>query len=311
MTEMNEPVATCFISYSHADKPLAEALNHGLNAAGYRVWIDTGELRIGDSLLTAISGAIDQVDFLIALVSSDSVASNWCQKEISLAMTGEIARKGITVLPCQVGGVEMPATLTDKLYLKINAAMIDEAVEILDRDMRRHLTPSQPLPNRQRGKRAHWQASAPARASRQWSGSAYDPHVPIKITGVNTGDVGKPRSDGSRGSALYAVPFSLSAVPDAAWAEIFVQHWNSPPRYTTMHRPGTASVSGAQILLSRTTMDEVENYHLATLRLVIDATNRDRLALAEREDHKRDLEAARASAHENSVDEIVTRLKFD
>ncbi|MBV8347921.1 MAG: toll/interleukin-1 receptor domain-containing protein [Mycolicibacterium sp.] len=94
---MTEPVATCFISYSHADKPLAEALSAGLTGAGYQVWIDSGELRIGDSLVAAVSGAIDRVDFLIALVSSTSVKSNWCQKEISLAMTDEIARKGVTV----------------------------------------------------------------------------------------------------------------------------------------------------------------------------------------------------------------------
>lgn len=94
-----DPVAACFISYNHADKPLAEALADGLRRAGYRVWIDSGELRVGDSLVAAISGAIDQVDFVVALVSSTSVESQWCQKEISLAMTGEIAQKGITVLP--------------------------------------------------------------------------------------------------------------------------------------------------------------------------------------------------------------------
>lgn len=58
-------IAACFISYSHADKPLAQALAAGLRARGYRVWIDQGELKIGDSLVTAISAAIDQVDFLI------------------------------------------------------------------------------------------------------------------------------------------------------------------------------------------------------------------------------------------------------
>lgn len=309
--EASDPVATCFISYSHADKPLAEALAEGLRRAGYRVWIDSGELRIGDSLVAAISGAIDQVDFLVALVSSTSVESNWCQKEISLAMTGEIARKGITVLPCQVGGVAMPATLADKLYLQINADKVDAAVATLDRDMRRHLVAPDPLPARKRAQPASKQPSSHARTSRKWTESSFDPHVPVTIAGVDTEGVGRPPNDGSRGSALYRVPFMLSAAPDSAWAELFVRHWDRPPRFTTMHRPGIGSVSGNRIVLNGTTMDEVERYHAETLRLVVEATNRDRRALAEQQDREREAEDAHAADHERSVDEIAQRLRFD
>ena len=307
--EARDPVATCFISYNHADKPLAEGLAEGLRRTGYRVWIDSGELRIGDSLVAAISGAIDQVDFLIALVSSNSVESHWCQKEISLAMTGEIAQKGITVLPCRVGHVAMPPTLTDKLYLAIDPDDIDAAIATLDRDIRRHLAPPDPLPARKRA--APKRSSSQVRTSRNWSESSYDPHVPVTIMGVDTERVGKPRNDGSRGSALYSVPFKLSTVPDGAWAELFVQHWNTPPRFTTMHRPGIASVSGGRIVLNGTTMDEVERYHAETLRLVVDATNRDRQALAERKDRERAAEIDRAADHERSVGEIAQRLRFD
>jgi TIR domain len=309
--EANAPVATCFISYNHADKPLAEALADGLRRAAYRVWIDSGELRIGDSLVAAISGAIDQVDFLVALVSSTSVESNWCQKEISLAMTGEIARKGITVLPCQVGGVAMPATLVDKLYLEIDADKVDEAVATLDRDMRRHLIPTDPLPARKRAQPASKRPSIQARTSRKWAGSSFDPYVPVTITGVDTDGVGKPRNDGSRGSALYRVSFTLSAVPDSAWAELFVRHWDRPPRFTTMHRSGIASVSGDRIVLNGTTMDEVERYHAETLRLVVEVTNKDRRALVEQQDHQRETEIARTAEHQRSVGEITERLRFD
>lgn len=309
--EANEPVATCFISYNHADKRLAEALAEGLRKAGYRVWIDSGELRVGDSLVAAISSAIDQVDFLVALVSPASVESNWCQKEISLAMTGEIAQKGITVLPCQVGGVAMPATLIDKLYLQINADMIDEAVATLDRDMKRHLVPSTPLPPRKRGQAGPKRPSTQAPVLPKRTTSAFNPHTPVAISGVDAQGVGKPRNDGTRGSALYTVPFTLSTAPDVAWAELFVQHWNHPPRFTTMHRPGNASISGDRIVLTGTTMDEVEKYHVETLRLVIEATNRDRLALAQRQERERQAEIARSEEHQKSVDEIAQRLKFD
>ncbi|MGV0993783.1 MAG: toll/interleukin-1 receptor domain-containing protein [Mycobacterium sp.] len=305
------PVATCFISYNHADKPLAEALDEGLRRAGYRVWIDSGELRVGDSLVAAISAAIDQVDFLVALVSSTSVESNWCRKEISLAMTGEIAQNGITVLPCQVGGVAMPATLVDKVYLAINPDKVEEAITTLDDAMKRHLMPPDPLPARKRLRPAPNGPSVQARTSRKWANSSFDPHLPVTITGVDTEGVERPRSDGSRGSALYRVPFTLSAVPDSAWTELFIRHWDFPPRFTTMHRPGTASVSGDRIFLNGTTMDEVERYHADTLRLVVDATNNDRRVLAEQQDRERDAENAFVADHEKSVDEIAKRIRFD
>ncbi len=113
------PLGSCFISYNHADKPLAAALAAGLTALGYRVWIDEGNFGSGDSLVSAISQAIGQVDFLAALVSEHSIASNWCQKELSLAMTEEVNGLGLTVLPCKVSNVDMPPALRDKFYIPI------------------------------------------------------------------------------------------------------------------------------------------------------------------------------------------------
>ncbi|WP_299928923.1 toll/interleukin-1 receptor domain-containing protein [uncultured Nocardioides sp.] len=144
------PLASCFISYNHADKPLAVALAAGLKSLGYRVWIDEGELRVGDSLIAAISQAIGQVDFLAALVSEHSIASNWCQKELSLAMTEEVTGRGLTVLPCKVGDVDMPPALVDKVYTSMERDRVPEAVQRLHRDMQSHLTGTTPLPPRRR-----------------------------------------------------------------------------------------------------------------------------------------------------------------
>jgi hypothetical protein len=41
--------AAVFISYSHADAELARRLAKGLRDRGIRVWIDEGELKVGDS----------------------------------------------------------------------------------------------------------------------------------------------------------------------------------------------------------------------------------------------------------------------
>jgi hypothetical protein len=147
---VSDHLASVFLSYSWADKPLARELAEGLTAHGCRVWIDEGELRVGDSLVQSISEALDQVDFVVALVSAASVQSDWCRKEISLAMTGELKRQGVTVMPLRVGDVEMPPTLKDKVHLAVDPTALPEAVDGLLINIRRHLEPSAPIPPRRR-----------------------------------------------------------------------------------------------------------------------------------------------------------------
>lgn len=297
---MTTPLATCFISYNHADRDLAQAICSGLTTQGYRVWIDEGELRIGDSLIKAISDAIDQVDFLIALVSEHSVASDWCQKEVSLAMTGEISRKGITVLPCRVGDVSMPPSLSDKLYLNVTNQRPSAAVADLHKAMTQHLAPATPLPPRRRTT----PSSAPTTARKA---------VPtdVRMTGIDTNSMTSPRNDGTPGSALYRVPITLSTTPDQTWGQLFVRHWDRPSSWSSMHRPGIASVVGNRILLNGTTIEEVEQVHLATLKYAVNAANTDRRAMVEREQAQRERAAEARRTQEQAAREVASRIDFD
>lgn len=138
-----------------------------------------------------------------------------------------------------------------------------------------------------------------------------DPAAPIKITGIVTEGITKPRMDGTRGSALYAIPFQLSRRPSAVWADLFVETWNRPPRWTTMHRPGIARVSGDRVVLDGTTIEEVEKYHRETLLVVLDRVNQ---LMAEHEERKRreeEIALQRRRQHEASVSEVAKKLKFD
>jgi len=86
-------------------------------------------------------------------------------------------------------------------------------------------------------------------------------------------EVGTPRNYGTPGSALYMVPIRLSRRPSADWARLFVQVWDNPPSYSTMHRPGIASVIGDRIILDGTTVEEIEKYHRDTLKVVVERVN--------------------------------------
>ena len=68
-------------------------------------------------------------------------------------------------------------------------------------------------------------------------------------------------------SHLYTIPFALSRQPPAEWESLFIASWNHPPQWTSMHRPGIASINNATVILAGTTIDEIKKYHRETLLL--------------------------------------------
>ena len=295
---MSTTQPSIFISYAHEDAALAESLAHVLEAQGARVWIDQGELLIGDSLIERIAEAIAEFDFVAALVSDASVGSNWCRKEIALAMSKQLSRgaRRVTVLPLRVGGVQMPASLTDVKWLDLNPTDLHACAVQVVRDAARHLdqNPQQALTHRPLA------TTADAGLGK-----------PVRITGVDTNGVVAPRNDGSPGSALYRVPLLLNRAPHPFWNANFSHVWDNPPVWTTMHRPGIASVQGDRIVLDRTTIEELERYHLTTLESVIRSLNDMTAAHVAQERAQSDAAKRARVEHERRVQEAAEKLKFD
>lgn len=127
-----------FISYAHEDRRLVQGLADALQARGCRVWIDEGEMRIGDRLLDRIASAIADMDFLLAILSEASVRSPWCRKELSLAMAGELARAQVGVLPVRLGAVSLPTTLRDVYSPRVDPEDIPAIADRLVSDMASH-----------------------------------------------------------------------------------------------------------------------------------------------------------------------------
>jgi hypothetical protein len=105
-----------FISYSRHDRRVAQALRHRLSSAGITVWIDTQEIRIGDSLIKKIQGAIDGVEYVFALLSDNSINSSWVQKELEVAITQEINGRITKVVPILLDNCKIPSFLASKAY---------------------------------------------------------------------------------------------------------------------------------------------------------------------------------------------------
>lgn len=133
----------------------------------------------------------------------------------------------------------------------------------------------------------------------------------IKIKGIVVDEVTVPINDGTRGSALYKIPFELNKRPSYEWIELFINSFNRPPEVTQMHRPGIASVSGNKIYLNGTTMEEVERYHKKTLKLAVEIANK---TLSEIQIRKREIEEHEKSLreqHKKNIDDISKRINFD
>jgi hypothetical protein len=124
-------VASAFISYAHEDQEFMLALVEPLQAQGLDIRYDRVVLNIGDSLIQKISGEIADGDFLIAVISPDSVESAWCQKELSLAATQGVNQKRVKVLPIKFRGAAMPPMLEDAFWANAD----EDSVETIARQL--------------------------------------------------------------------------------------------------------------------------------------------------------------------------------
>lgn len=107
---------SAFISYSSRDKQFAEKLAVDLRNRNLGVWFADWEIKVGDSLMKKIGGGIRENDFLIVILSPESVRSEWVAKELAEAMQKEIKEKRVVVLPALKEVCDLPPFLSDKRY---------------------------------------------------------------------------------------------------------------------------------------------------------------------------------------------------
>lgn len=294
-----------FISYSHADKALAVALEDALISLGCAVWRDENELLPGDSLTERISQAVFEVEYMAVLVSDDSTSSDWCRKELSLALSRGLNEGRVRVMPLRVAEAAMPPSLSDVIWTPIDDATVERAASRL-------VTAAAEYERRAGDEGAGTAGTSSAPLSPPMAAKPLaDAFEPIRIVGIVEDAVGRPRNDGTRGSGLYAVPLALSATPSPLWAEALRRTWDNPPTSSMMHRPGIASVIGDRIILDGTTIDEVERHHAATLRTVIPRVNHLIEEATTRQRERDEREDAQQRAREDAVRDAARRISFE
>jgi hypothetical protein len=93
-----------FISYSSKDDALAHRLHADLQSHGVRCWFAPEDLKIGDKIRPRIDEAIHLQDKLLLILSAFSVASDWVEHEVEMALAKERKEQRMVLFPIRVDG---------------------------------------------------------------------------------------------------------------------------------------------------------------------------------------------------------------
>ncbi|MBI3246664.1 MAG: toll/interleukin-1 receptor domain-containing protein [Deltaproteobacteria bacterium] len=312
-------IPSAFISYSWDDdahKEWVRTLAERLRADGVDVILDRWATVPGDQLPAFMEGAIRENQFIV-IICTPRYKSRSDAREGGVGYEGDIMtaeamtwqnnRKFIPVLRSGTWPLAAPSWLAGKYYINLSGNPYSERdYEDLVRTLLGIRETAPPI-----GKPM---ATVNPNTNPQPEASRRSPSVDfedIKIMRVIVEDITEPRNDGTRGSALYAIPFALSRRPPAEWAELFIANWNHPPRFTTMPRPGIARIYGTTVTLDGTTIEEVERYHRDTLQLAVAEANRQYREWRHKQEQLRAQEQAQHEEHQKRVEDISKRIRFD
>lgn len=314
-------VPLAFISYSW-DSPVhqdwTKKLAAQLRGHGVQVTLDCWATAHGDQLPKFMETAIRDNDYVLIVCTPQYKAKSDTRKggvgyEGDI-MTGEVHtegnhRKFIPILRAGTKETAIPSWLKGKFYADLSgdpySAEQYQDLLLTLHGRREQPPPLGPMPVLPKTVREEVKQFDPTKES---ASAAFEP---VKIEGVLLDEVGKPKDDGSRGSALYAVPFKLNRRPSNEWGHLFIQAWDRPPSFNSMHRPGIAHVQGDRIVLKGTTLEEVRDHHRNTLKLAVDVANREAAELAAKRRAAEEADATRERERRDNIRKIGEDLKFD
>lgn len=105
-----------FISYSHDDSDIVEKIASYLVKENLHVWIDKWELNYGDSLIQKVQSAISEASVLLIMLSTKSIESEWCKRELTAGLLRELEEKRVVTIPILLEDCDIPLFLRDKIY---------------------------------------------------------------------------------------------------------------------------------------------------------------------------------------------------
>lgn len=112
-----------FISHANEDKDIVKLIAENLISAGFKIWYDEFELKVGDSLRGSIDSGLAKSKYGIVILSKSFFGKKWTEYELNGLTAKEIEGKKV-ILPiwCKITKEDVllySPTLADKFALSI------------------------------------------------------------------------------------------------------------------------------------------------------------------------------------------------
>jgi len=105
-----------FVLHSESDADFAEKLAERLRAADIDVYQSSDSSRAGDNVLDLVTHHMEDIRYVIAVVSKSFSASSWIAHELSTWMLKEALGEEPTILSVLIEECEVPSFLADRLF---------------------------------------------------------------------------------------------------------------------------------------------------------------------------------------------------
>jgi hypothetical protein len=288
-------MSSIFLSHSSKDKFFVRELAERLKEYGVKVWLDEAEIKIGESLTYKIGRAIDEMDYVGVVLSSNSVNSEWVQKELQVAMHKEFLEKKVVILPMLLEHVEIPPFLRDKLYADFTSPERYESTlpKILSA-MGIKIEDNKPIVQEIIEKELDVEITV----NEKYLNDFED----IRITGLDESKTYKPNPE----KLLYDIYLNLSSRPSMDWRDIFMAE-RSFPRHSMWRK---AWIEGSYIVIN-CVPEKLEKYHLNDLKQDVANSNAKYRKYLYEVIRKEKEEVEKKNYERNKFKDIKTRLKFD
>ena len=114
---MKDTLFDVFISYSHKDKKVVDAICHFLEDKKIRCWIAPRDIPAGQEYAEAIETAINNVNAFILVCSSHSLHSQFVRKETNLAVSDNKSIIPFLIEDCSLDGTGMRLYINDRQWI--------------------------------------------------------------------------------------------------------------------------------------------------------------------------------------------------
>ena len=114
-------MAMMFLSYSSIDRAFCRRLKNDLEALGGEVWLDEQQIKPGKDFLTLIAAGMAQCEYLIVVLSTNSINSEWVKLELEFSLRHQTEAK-ICIIPIILEKVLVPDSIKTIDYIDFSCS---------------------------------------------------------------------------------------------------------------------------------------------------------------------------------------------